>query len=133
MKTANAIIIRQSARGYRVHPPYKHSEFVAAFKRTVGGRWYAESGEWFVPAEKLEWAVELLGYWFKLPVLIECAAPVVNEADAREALIADVEAAWHRVRPFASIADSIRQAFGVTKLDSLTVEQLKQILAALQW
>ena len=133
MKTASAIIIRQSARGYRVHPPYKHSEFVAAFKRTVGGRWYAESGEWFVPADKLEWTVELLSYWFKLPVLIECVAPVFTEADARESLIADVEAAWHRVRPFASIADSIRQAFGVTKLDTLTVEQLKQILAALQW
>lgn len=131
MKTANAIIIHQSARGYRVHPLYKHSEFVAAFKRTVGGRWYAESGEWFVPAEKLEWTVELLGYWFKLPVLIERDAPVV--ADERETLIADVEAAWHRVRPFASIADSLRQAFGVTKLDTLTVEQLKQILAALQW
>lgn len=133
MQTSNAIIIHESARGYRVHPPYKHSEFVGAFKRTVGGRWYAESGEWFIPADKLDWTVELLGYWFKLPMLIERAAPVVTEADERETLIADVEAAWHRVRPFASIADPIRQVFGVTKLDSLTVEQLKQILAALQW
>lgn len=66
-----AIVVRQSERGYRVHPPYKHSQFVAAFKRTVSGRWYPESAEWFIPATCLDWAVELLTHWFSMPVYVE--------------------------------------------------------------
>ena len=66
-----AIVIRQSERGFRVHPPYKHPQFVAAFKRTVSGRWYPESGEWFIPSTCLAWAKELLEYWFSMPVYIE--------------------------------------------------------------
>ncbi len=69
-----AIVVRPSDRGYRVHPPYKHSQFVAAFKKTVGGRWYPESAEWFIPATCLEWAKELLEYWFSMPVYVEPAA-----------------------------------------------------------
>ena len=65
------IVIRQSERGYRVHPPYRHPQFVAAFKRTVSGRWYAESAEWFIPATCLTWAKELLEYWFSMPVYVE--------------------------------------------------------------
>jgi hypothetical protein len=65
-----AVIIRPSAEGYRVHPPYKHPAFVRAFKTTVGGRWYADSGEWFIAPDKLPWATELLGYWFKMPVVV---------------------------------------------------------------
>lgn len=42
---APAIVVRQSERGYRVHPPYKHPQFVAAFKRTISGRWYPEAAE----------------------------------------------------------------------------------------
>ncbi len=69
-----AIVVRLSDRGFRVHPPYKHSQFVAAFKKTVGGHWYPESAEWFIPATCLEWAKELLEYWFNQPVYIEHAA-----------------------------------------------------------
>ena len=65
-----AIVIRESERGYRVHPPYKHPQFVAAFKRSVSGRWYADSAEWFIPASSLEWAKELIEYWFNQPVYI---------------------------------------------------------------
>lgn len=130
---SSAIIIRESERGYRVHPPYRHSEFVGAFKRTVGGRWYQTSGEWFIPADKLDWTIELLGYWFKLPVLIERAAPVVPEETEHAALVAAVKAAWHRVRPFESLEFALHLAFRAKSLDALTVEQLKQILAALQW
>lgn len=66
-----AIVVRQSVQGYRVHPPYKHPQFIAAFKRTVGGRWYAEAAEWFIPASCLQWAIELLQYWFSMPVYVE--------------------------------------------------------------
>ena len=69
-----AIVVRPSDRGFRVHPPYKHSQFVAAYKKTVGGRWYPESAEWFIPATCLEWTKELLEYWFNQPVYIEPAA-----------------------------------------------------------
>lgn len=68
-----AIVVRQSDRGFRVHPPYRHPQFVAAFKKTVGGRWYPESAEWFIPATCLEWAKELLEYWFSMPVYVESA------------------------------------------------------------
>ena len=66
-----AIVVRQSERGYRVHPPYKHPQFVAAFKRTVSGRWYPEAAEWFIPASCLQKAIELLQYWFSMPVYVE--------------------------------------------------------------
>ncbi|MBL8189216.1 MAG: hypothetical protein JNK38_14505 [Acidobacteria bacterium] len=66
-----AIVVRSSERGYRVHPPYKHPQFVAAFKRTVSGRWYPEASEWFIPATCLQWAIELLQYWFLMPVYVE--------------------------------------------------------------
>lgn len=68
-----AIVVRQSDRGYRVHPPYRHAQFVAAFKRTVGSAWYPESQEWFIPGTCLDWAKELLEYWFSMPVHIENA------------------------------------------------------------
>lgn len=64
-----SIILRPSAAGFRVHPPYKHPGFISAFKRTIGGRWYSGSGEWFVPVEKVQWASELLGYWFGMEVV----------------------------------------------------------------
>jgi len=66
-----AIVVRRSERGYRVHPPYRHPQFVAAFKRTVSGRWYPEASEWFIPATCLQWAIELLQYWFSMPVFVE--------------------------------------------------------------
>ncbi|MDX2044575.1 MAG: hypothetical protein SF097_25415 [Acidobacteriota bacterium] len=66
-----AIVVRSSERGYRVHPPYRHPQFVAAFKRTVSGRWYADSAEWFIPASCLQWAIELLQYWFSMPVYVD--------------------------------------------------------------
>lgn len=68
-----AIVVRPSDRGYRVHPPYRHPQFVAAFKRTVSGRWYPESAEWFIPATCLDWAIDLLEYWFSMPVFVDCA------------------------------------------------------------
>lgn len=68
-----AIIVRPSERGYRVHPPYRHPQFVAAFKRTISGRWYAETAEWFIPTTSLQWARELLEYWFSMPVYIQPA------------------------------------------------------------
>jgi hypothetical protein len=68
-----AIVVRPSDRGYRVHPPYRHPQFVAAFKRTVSGRWYAESAEWFIPATCLDWAIELLEHWFSMPVFVDNA------------------------------------------------------------
>lgn len=66
-----AIVVRASDRGFRVHPPYRHPQFVAAFKRTVSGRWYADAQEWFIPAVCLDWAIELLEYWFSMPVYVE--------------------------------------------------------------
>ena len=132
MQTSNAIIIHESARGYRVHTPFKHSEFVAAFKRTVGGRWYAESGEWFIPADKLEWTVELLGYWFKLPVLIERAAPVVTEADERESLIARINTAWSGKYSSFGIAWGLTKRFGVNHLSMLATHDLRAIVAVLK-
>ena len=68
---APAIVVRSSERGHRVHPPYRHPQFVAAFKRTVSGRWYPEAAEWFIPASCLQWAIELLEYWFSMPVFVE--------------------------------------------------------------
>ena len=68
---APAIVVRSSERGYRVHTPYRHPQFVAAFKRTVSGRWYPEAAEWFIPANCLQWAIELLQYWFSMPVYVE--------------------------------------------------------------
>lgn len=65
-----AIVVRQSERGFRVHPPYRHPQFVAAFKRTVSGRWYPEAQEWFIPESSLTWVIELLGHWFSMPVFI---------------------------------------------------------------
>lgn len=65
-----AIVVRESARGFRVHPPFKNPPFIAAFKKTVGSAWYPDSSEWFIPAEKLEWVKELLEYWFKQPVYV---------------------------------------------------------------
>lgn len=65
-----AIVVRESERGFRVHPPYQNPPFISAFKKTVGGRWYPESAEWFIPAEQLEWVKELLEYWFRQPVYI---------------------------------------------------------------
>jgi len=49
----------------------------------------------------------------------------------RAALIADVEKAWHRARPFAAICEPLRQIFGVSKLDALNVEQLQQVYGAI--
>ena len=57
------------------------------------------------------------------------AAPV---ADDRAQLIADVKKSWHCARPFASLDYAVRQVFGATTLDTLPVESLKQIIAALQ-
>jgi len=139
MTTTEAIIIRKSDRGFRVSPPYRHKQFIAGFKRTAAGRWYADSSEWFIPAEKLDWAIELLRYWFKMPVAIEqTPAPEVTSssiddevADERAALVADVKAAWHRARPFAAISWPLRQIFGVTELAALNVEQLKQVYGAI--
>ncbi len=132
MQTSTAIIIHESARGYRVHTPFKHSEFVAAFKRTVGGRWYAESGEWFIPADKLEWTIELLGHWFKLPVLIERAAPVVTETNEREALIARINAAWSGKYSSLAIALGLTKRFGVNHLSMLATHDLRAIISVLK-
>lgn len=49
----------------------------------------------------------------------------------RAALIADVERAWHRARPFAAISWPLHQIFGVTKLDALNVEQLQSVYASI--
>lgn len=73
-ETQPAIVVRASDRGFRVHPPYRHPQFVAAFKRTISGRWYPESAEWFIPTACLRWAIELLEYWFSMPVYVEPAA-----------------------------------------------------------
>ena len=67
------IVVRPSDRGFRVHPPYCHPQFVAVFKRTISGRWYPELAEWFIPAVCLEWAKELLEDWFSMPVYVETA------------------------------------------------------------
>jgi hypothetical protein len=56
------------------------------------------------------------------------AAPV---ADDRAALIAEVERAWHRARPFASITWPVYQIFGVRELDALSVEQLQSVHASI--
>lgn len=53
-------------------------------------------------------------------------------ADTQRAkLIADVEKAWHRARPFAAISWPLYQIFGVTRLDALTADQLQQIYDAI--
>lgn len=55
------------------------------------------------------------------------------EADTqRAALIADVEKAWHRARPFASITWPLYQMFGVRELAAVSNDNLKRIHAALQ-
>lgn len=57
------------------------------------------------------------------------AAPV---AEDRAALIADVEKAWHRARPFASITWPLLQMFGTRDLNAVSNDNLKRIHAALQ-
>jgi len=57
------------------------------------------------------------------------AAPV---AEDRAALIADVEKAWHRARPFAAISWPLYQMFGVRELAAVSNDNLKRIHAALQ-
>lgn len=57
------------------------------------------------------------------------ATPV---ADERAQLVADVESAWRKARPFASITWPLLQMFGVRELSAVGNDDLKRIHAALQ-
>lgn len=84
--TKPVLHIRRAAgghgRSYRVATPYRHPEFVPAFKALVGGTWHKQAGEWFIPEAKLSAAIELLEYWFAVRVTVESApaAPVAAPA-----------------------------------------------------
>jgi len=133
-----AIVVRESARGFRVRPPYKHSLFVRAFKATVGGRWYADSGEWFIPVEKLNHVIELLGDFFKQPVVIECAAapdrvaPVATVADERAVAVEKIERVWLRGPVRYDLSRWLVRRFGVNQLSMLTDTNLQLIAAAIR-
>lgn len=64
-------------RGYRLATPYRHPEFVAAFKALVCSAWHKKAGEWGIPESKLSVAVELVEFWFGVRVIVEGAAPAV--------------------------------------------------------
>lgn len=49
----------------------------------------------------------------------------------RAALVADVESAWKKARPFAAISWPLHQIFGVTELAALNVDQLQQVYGAI--
>ncbi len=70
----------------------------------------------------------MVRYYERLAAEPVKAAPV---ADERAKLIADVEKAWRKARPFASLSYAVRQVFGSTPLEALPVESLKQITVAL--
>jgi len=60
------------------------------------------------------------------------AVTTAATADPRASLIETVKSLWHRARPFAAINESIRQVFGVTRLELLADDSLMQIAAALR-
>lgn len=49
----------------------------------------------------------------------------------RAQLIADVESAWKKARPFATITWPVYQIFGVRELDALNVDQLRSVYASI--
>ena len=50
--------------------------------------------------------------------------------DERATLISDIKAAWHHVRPFASLDGAVRQVFGVARLEDVATDDLRKVLSA---
>jgi hypothetical protein len=69
----------------------------------------------------------------KAAAQVAAPAPMVETAatDERAKLIADIKAAHHRARPFESIGLKLHRLFGVTKLEDVSTDDLRKVLAAL--
>jgi hypothetical protein len=61
----------------------------------------------------------------------EIVATALPQADERAQLIADIKAAWHRARPFASLSYGVHQVFGARRLEDVSTDDLRRVLAAL--
>lgn len=77
-------------------------------------------------------ARRILQRYFEALAAADATPQVAPVAEDRAALIADVEKAWHRARPFASITWPLLQMFGTRDLNAVSNDNLKRIHAALQ-
>lgn len=132
-----AIIIRQSARGHRVHPPYKNPEFIRGFKALApNARWYAESSEWFVPNEKLDRVKELLERCFDRPVIVEGSAPPATPpppaVNSREVMIDKIKKVWLGGPIRYDLSRWLLRHFGVNQLEMLSDQTIEVISNAIK-